>query len=74
MSVSDLIKTWTQEERSLHAELVLECLERERSLVDIGKKIKMSEIELNQSLDLFLSRINNLAQTVKEYADRIENI
>jgi len=74
MTVSELISRWTQEDRGLHAELVLECLERERSLIDIQRKIKTTEADLKQKLNIFISELNNLAQTANESASQIENI
>ena len=73
MTVLELISRWTPEERVSHMELILECLERERFLIEIKRSLKRSEGELKQSLDLLLSRIDNLAQTARENADQILN-
>ena len=74
MTVLELISRWTPEERKLHMVLIVGCLERERFLMEIKRAIKTSEEELKQSLDLFLSRLNNLALTAKENADQLQNI
>ncbi len=74
MTVLKLVSGWTPEERKLHRDLILECLERERSLLEIKRTIKTSEAELKQSLDLHFSRLHNLAQTAKERADQIQSI
>jgi hypothetical protein len=74
MTVLELISRWTPEERKRHMDLIRECLERERFLVENKRSLKRSEGELEQSLDLLLSRINNLAQTAKKNADQILNI
>jgi len=74
MTVLELISRWTSEEREFHMDLILECLEREQFLMEVKRSIKRSEEELKQSLDLLLSRINNLAQTARENGDPILNI
>ena len=71
MTVLEVISSWTQEEQRRHADLILECLERERFLTEIKRSLKKSEEELKQSLDLFLSRINDLAQTARENANQL---
>jgi len=71
MTVLELISRWTPEERESHMDLILECLERERFLTEIKRSLKRSEEELKQSLDLFLSRINDLAQTARENANQL---
>jgi hypothetical protein len=73
MTVLELISRWTPEERKFYMDLILECLERERFLMEMKRSLKRSEEELKQSLDLLLSRINNLAQTARENADQILN-
>jgi hypothetical protein len=74
MTVLDLISRWTPEERERQMDLILECLERERFLVEIKRSLKRSEGELARSLDLLLSRIDNLAENVRKNADQILNI
>ncbi len=74
MTVLELISRWTPEERKLHRDLIFECLERERFLMEIKRAIKTSEEELKQSLDLYLSRLHNLTQIVRENADQIQKI
>jgi len=74
MTVLELISQWTAEERKLHMELILECLERERSLMDSKRAIKGSEEKMKQSLDLLSSRLSNLAQAAKQNADQIQNV
>jgi hypothetical protein len=74
MTVLELISRWTPEERESHMDLILECLERERFLMEMKRSFKRSEEELKQSLDLLSSGINNLAQTARENADQILSI
>ena len=69
-----MISSWTQEERDLHARLVLECLKRERSLIGIKGKVKISEDNLKQSLDLLLSELKDLTRTADETAGQMEDI
>ena len=46
MTARELISTWTEEERTTHADLISECLERERFLGGLRGKIRASEGEL----------------------------
>jgi len=52
MAVLELISRWTAEQRKLHMDLILECLERERFLTEVKRSIKRSKEELKQSLDV----------------------
>ena len=74
MRVSELIETWTEEERNQHSNLIKECLEREQFLNDLKGKIEASERDLTKNLDQLLSRLGQLSQTVNETADQMENI
>ena len=74
MRVSDLIKTWTEEERNQHSNLIKECLAREQLLNDLKGKIEASEKDLTKNLDQLLSRLSQLSQSVNETADQMENI
>ncbi len=74
MNVLELISTWTEEERKLHADLIAECLQREILLNGLRGKIRQSEEELVVSIDQLLTGLNHLAETVGENTDQIEKI
>ncbi len=46
MKVSELIATWTEEERGQFADLIAECLQREQRLNLIGENMRSNEKEL----------------------------
>ena len=74
MNVLQLIASWTEEERQRHADLIAECLQREKFLISMKGKIRESEEELKKNVDGLLSGLNNLAQTVTENTDQIQKI
>ena len=74
MTVLELISSWTPEERSRYADLIAECLERERFLTDLKIKIRTSEEELERGMDVLLSRLNNFSRTVNKVYSQIQDI
>lgn len=62
MTVSELIATWTPEERARFADLILECSEREQSLRRIRIRMEEKEKELTQGMDHLISRLARLAR------------
>jgi hypothetical protein len=74
MTVSEIIINWTEEERKQHANLIMECLEREKLLNDLKGKIEASEKDLTKNLDQLLSGLSQLSQTVNKTSDQMENI
>ena len=74
MTVLELISGWTEEERIRHADLIMECLKRERFLEDLKGKIKKSQEELIEDLNFFSAQLNQLAQAADEIADQIQTI
>ena len=74
MRVSELIMNWTEEERKQHADLIMECLEREQVLDGLKGKLEASEKELMKNLDQLLSGLSRLSQNVNQTADQMENI
>jgi hypothetical protein len=73
MRVLELISRWTEEEKKQHADLIMECLNREQLLVGLKGRIEESEKEMSKSLDLLLSGLRNLAQTANVTADQIQD-
>ena len=74
MTVLELISHWTPEERSRYADLIAECLERERFLTDLKIKIKTSEEEMEREMDVLLCRLNNFSRTVNKVYSQIQDI
>jgi phage shock protein A len=74
MTAWELISAWTEEERIKHADLIAECLEREKLLHDLRGKISVSQDELKHSLDQLLSRVRHLAEAINNHKDQIQNL
>ena len=74
MTVLELISHWTPEERSRYADLIAECLERERFLTDLKIKIRTSEEEMEREMDVLLCRLNNFSRTVNKVYSQIQDI
>jgi hypothetical protein len=74
MTVSELIMNWTEEERRQHANLIIECLEREELLKDLKGKIEASEKGLIKNLEHLLTGLSQLSRDANKIADHIENI
>jgi len=62
VTVSELIATWTEKEREQFADLIVECLRREKTLILIRENIGKNEKELGKSLNHLISRLAHLAQ------------
>jgi len=74
MTVSETIMNWTEEERKQQANLIMECLERERLLNDLKGKMEASEKDLTKNLDQLLSGLSQLSQTVNKTSDQMEDL
>ncbi len=74
MTVSELVSRWSEEERRRHADLIAECLYREKMLIGIEKKSLGAEDELAKGLDLLLDGLKNLSRKISRHADQMEEI
>ena len=74
MTVLELISTWTEEERTGHADLIAECLEREKVLNSLRETIRVSEEDLKQSLDQLLSGLSYLAEAMNESENQVQSL
>jgi hypothetical protein len=74
MSVSDLIATWTPEERERFADLIAECMKREQVLDRLKVDMRKSEEELHKSAGELVVGINKLAFSVKYNLDQVQEI
>lgn len=74
MTVHELVSRWSEEERRRQADLIVECLNREKLLIGIEKKSLGAEAELAQSLDLLLDGLKGLSRKMSRNADQLEKI
>jgi hypothetical protein len=74
MTVLELISSWTEEERTSHADLIAECLEREKVLNALRETIRVSEENLKRSLDQLLSGLNCLAEAMNESKNQVQSL
>jgi hypothetical protein len=65
MTVSELISQWTEEERAQLADLIAECLEREKNLRLLHERMKRQQKEFGKNLDLLISRLAHLSRGVQ---------
>ncbi len=74
MTARELISNWTEEERITHADLIAECLEREKMLDGLRGKIRASQGELRQTLDQLLSALRNLNEAINQTGDQFQDL
>jgi phage shock protein A len=74
MTARELVSTWTEEERTTHADLIAECLERERFLDGLRGRLRASEGELQSSLDQLLTALSHLAEAVNQTGDQFQDL
>ena len=74
MTARELISNWTEEERITHADLIAECLERERVLDGLRGKIRTSQGELQQTLDQLLSALRSLNEAINQTGDQFQDL
>jgi hypothetical protein len=74
MTARELISTWTEEERTTHADLIAECLEREKSLDGLRGKIRDSGGELQRTLDQLLIALSHLAEAINQTGDQFQDL
>jgi len=74
MTAGELISTWTEEERITHADLIAECLEREKFLDGLRGKIRASEGDLQRTLGQLLSALRNLTEAINQTGDQFQDL
>jgi hypothetical protein len=74
MTVLKLVSRWSEEERKDHADLIAECLNREKFLTDIKERFRGSERELAENLDLLLAQLRKLNRIVNQNSSQIDDI
>jgi hypothetical protein len=74
MTARELVSTWTEEERTTHADLIAECLEREKFLAGLKGKVRVSEGELQRTLDQLLIALSHLAEAINQTGDQFQDL
>lgn len=74
MTVLELVSRWSEDERKGLADLIAECLNREKFLNEIKERFRGSEKELAENLDLLLARLKNLNRIVNQNSSQIDDI
>ena len=74
MTAQELVSNWTEEERITHADLIAECLEREKFLNSLRGKIRTSQGELQQTLDQLLSALRDLNEAINQTGDQFQDL
>jgi hypothetical protein len=74
MTARELVSTWTEEERIAHADLIAECLEREKLLDGLRGQLRDSQGELQRTLDQLLSALGHLAAAVNQAGDQFQDL
>jgi hypothetical protein len=74
MTARELISTWTEEERTAHAGLIAECLEREKFLDGLKGEIRASDGKLQRTLDQLLIALSHLAEAINQTGDQFQDL
>jgi len=68
-TVDGLISEWTEEEREELKDLIEECRERERRLIENSTACKENLVKITECLEIFYSDL----YTIKKKAEKLEN-
>ena len=74
MTVRELVSRWSEDERRRHADLIADCLNREKMLLGIEKKSLAAEAELAKGLNRLLDGLKDLSRKISRNADQLEEI
>jgi tRNA(Glu) U13 pseudouridine synthase TruD len=72
--VDQLVSEWTEEERVKYRELIDECREREKKLLEGSKANDENLSKLNESLQSFLSSLSEIKERTEKLADDLLRI
>ncbi len=72
--VNKLVSEWTEEERSKFKNLIKECQERERRLIENSRVCKENLSRLTESLTSLLSNSQNMKRNTLRLADDLSGI
>lgn len=73
-TVDELVSTWTQEEREMLRDLIDECREREKALIETSRASQESLVKLRESQMALLAQSSELKETLEEFADSLFKI
>ena len=73
-TVNKLVSEWTEEERKKFKDLIKECQERERRLIENSRVCKENLSKLTESLISLLSNSQNMKQNTVKLADDLSGI
>jgi chromosome segregation ATPase len=73
-TVDKLISEWNEEERKKFKDLIAECQERERRLIEASRVCKDNLSKLTESLISLLSNSQNMKQNTVKLADDLSGI
>ncbi len=69
-----LVSTWTEEEREQFKDLIQECREREKTLMENARRSRESLDELTQSLTSIVSKSWEIRETANKVGDDLLGI
>jgi len=73
-TVDELVSGWTPEERERMKDLIDECREREKKLIENSRICKESLAKLTQSLSFLFSGLNEIKETVPKLTEDLWGI
>jgi Mg2+ and Co2+ transporter CorA len=73
-TVDKLVSEWTEEERKKFKDLIKECQERERRLIENSRVCKDNLSKLTESLISLLSNSQNMNRSTVKFADDLSGI
>jgi len=73
-TVDQVVSEWTEEERDKLCDLIEECREREKKLLDNSKRSDENQAKLAESLNSFLSSLYEIKERTEKLADDLLGI
>ena len=72
--VDQIVAEWTEEEREKLKDLVEECREREKKLLESSKRNGENVKKFDESLGSFVSGLHEIKETIEKIADDVFEI
>ena len=73
-SIDELVSTWTREEREMLRDLIDECREREKTLIETSRVTQKNLMELTGSQIAFCTQSSELNKTIQSLGDNLFRI
>jgi hypothetical protein len=73
-TVDELVSGWTPEEKEMLKDLIDECREREKILIENSRLCKENLVKLTQSLSFLISGLNELKEAVPKLTEDLWGI